>query len=130
MSIVSPEIKFRIVLGILCLSVFAAGVIWITYASNQKNLIYPKLEKRESIDDKIKSIEVERSYGRITFEGSLRRTIYFARNRAYFPSDFIDFSQKGDQLIKTGNDDTLRIVRNNQSYVFVLGKDIECCGSK
>lgn len=124
------ELRLRIIFGVLCVLAFIIGALWITMTNKAKSLEWPELKSKDVINDKVASIEIERSFGRITFESGARKTIYFARNHSYAPNDLAFFLQKDDHFQKKTNNDTITITRDNVSYIFVLGKEIQCCKNR
>lgn len=121
------ELRFRFFIGLVCVTIFIGGVIWITVRDSERNTAYPDVQSNESINDKILSIETERGFARIEFESGTLRTVYFARNNSYAPSDLSFFLKKGDVFLKRADNDTVKIVRNDVTFVFRLGKEIQCC---
>ncbi len=119
--------KFRFAIGAICIVLFVASVVWAVLRDDKNNTEYPMLKASELVYDRVESVEVERSFGRLRFRSGLKKSIYFSRNNAYVPSNIVVFLQKGDLLSKRAGNDTVRVIRGMDSYTFVLGKEIYCC---
>ncbi|MBX2901888.1 MAG: hypothetical protein KF775_19740 [Cyclobacteriaceae bacterium] len=118
------EIKFKFIIGLLCILIFIVGVGWILSTNHIKNVNYPDLQNEGTINERILTIEIERGFARVTFGNEKQGTVYFARNNSYSPSDLSFFLKKDDLFWKEENNDTIKIIRGNESFIFVLGKEI------
>ncbi len=85
---------------------------------------YHLLERKDSIDTKIKETFSTHGFVYMTVLDSQKITIGVSRNGLYEKSFIGDFVQIGDSLHKESGSDTLYIYRNNENYYFILGKII------
>jgi hypothetical protein len=121
----SLELRIRFAMGIIVVCAFMGGVFWMNLEGSRKSKEYPDMEtSKERIQDFIKSVYVEHGYASITFGNGIKRTIYWARNKNYAPSDLVEFCQPGDHIFKKAGNGTITLTRKGQSYTFVLGKAI------
>ncbi|HQQ82871.1 MAG TPA: hypothetical protein PK059_06750 [Cyclobacteriaceae bacterium] len=120
----SIEWKFRLVLFAVCGVVGVTIVVWKTYEAKSEDTAFPELSMSEQIDDEISFVKPVRSVVRIRFKSGVKRTISFARNNSIHPADIYEFLQRNDQLYKPINNDTIRILRDGNTTIFVLGKEI------
>jgi hypothetical protein len=120
------ELYIKLILGILCVLIFMVVVTWMTISNEQTNRLYPRIVIDDGIRDKIAFIKIEKGNARVSFEGRIKRTIYFARNCQYEPSDLPFFIKSGDSLRKQAGSDTIRILRNDDVFLFINGDDINC----
>jgi hypothetical protein len=105
------ELRFRFIIGIGCVTLFIAVVIFSTYEADEKSKEFPRLDLDPQISGTVTSVEKERSWIRLTLDRKVKRTIYS-------PPDLVDFVTAGDFLEKRIGNDSIYITRDNQVYLF------------
>ena len=112
MADISPlELKFRFVLGLICVVVFISVVFVSTYRSYERSNEFPRLDLDDQLSGIVTSVEKERSWIRVTLDNKIKRTIYS-------PVDLVDFISPGDFFEKKLGNDSIHIIRQNKIYSF------------
>ena len=112
MAIISPlELRFRFVVGAICVVLFIGAVIFSTYEASEKSNEFPNLDVDPQISGTVTSVEKERSVIRVTLDRRIKRTIISH-------PDLIDFVTTGDFLEKRIGDDSIYITRDSKIYSF------------
>ncbi|HMG93295.1 MAG TPA: hypothetical protein VK589_24730 [Chryseolinea sp.] len=112
MADISPlELKFRFVLGVICVIVFVAMIVFSTYEANEKSKEFPRLDVDTQISGTVTSVEKERSWIRLTLDSRTKRAIYS-------PAELVNFVKEGDFLEKRIDSDSIFITRESQIYSF------------
>ncbi|HRJ28613.1 MAG TPA: hypothetical protein PLV21_07660 [Cyclobacteriaceae bacterium] len=116
--------KYKLALIPICILLFIAGVFWMNWKLEERLKLFPAIKTEFDINGKVMEILLERGNAEITLENGARYTVTFARNYLYNPYDIGEFLMKGDLFIKHPNSDTIKIVRNEEIYLFVLSKEL------
>ncbi|MBX2944195.1 MAG: hypothetical protein KF725_00060 [Cyclobacteriaceae bacterium] len=121
------EYYFRVILAIIGVVIFV-GVIMRDIINDMFFSDPLPYSEVVTIDDefsgKIKEVIIYKTMARVELvNGKIWRT-KFARNVSYNPQLIELFLQKGDQIIKIANNDTIQILRSDSVYYFVFGKTV------
>lgn len=85
---------------------------------------FPQPTFEQGINGRISSLSTYQSVVMIKLESDEKYMIVDSRNYAYDPYLIQGFLRKGDYVEKKLNSDTIFVKRNDSTFVFVLGKDL------
>lgn len=99
----------------------------ILFAINSHHLEtkYPLIEKKSHLKGKVISVGVSQSVAFVKFDKGYEFRLPYAMNNTYDPFYLNEFIQVGDSLFKEQDSDTLIVTRGGDTYVFVLGIELE-----
>ena len=118
------QIVIRGVVIISILTLFTLMCIFLTYTLEKFEEDFEKIEYKESYHGNIIDLETNRGFIYMTFEGGDKFYVIDSKNNLYSPKHFYGFVQLGDSIVKPASTDSLYIFRNNEKYIFVIGKSI------
>lgn len=128
MSPIEVRNRFVLRLGVIAIALFAGFISWSLYWGAIEDREYPSLGASEQMMDQVQSVRITRHAVRVQFTSGVKRTIGFAQNTAYTPSENIYQMLRGqDRIVKPADSDTIRVQREGRIFVFVLGSTIDCC---
>ena len=98
-----------------------ALVFGFNYFQGEK---YPKPQFEKEIAGNISDLATYQSVIKIELDNGNKYMLVDSRNYAYDEYLLQRILKKGDHLVKRSNSDTLIITRNSESFLFVLGDDL------
>ncbi|MDH5475706.1 MAG: hypothetical protein OEX22_08460 [Cyclobacteriaceae bacterium] len=114
-------------LSILFRLMFYGSIISITlvtgYSYYQKYQ-YPKLTSIDEINGIITNLSVYQSVVKFQINHSEKYMIVDSRNYAYNPYTLQKILHEGDYMEKNINNDTIHVKRRENSWIFVIGKEL------
>jgi|JI10StandDraft_1071094.scaffolds.fasta_scaffold2698634_1 hypothetical protein len=108
------ELKFRFVLGIICIILFILIVFYEIFLDKKE---YEKISKYESFNLEVESLTYYKDETRIQFIQGVKRAVSS-------PPELGHFLKIGDLVSKNENNDTVKILRNGEKYFFVIGQEL------
>jgi hypothetical protein len=123
--------KFRIASGVVGLSVILFMIFKeVKQDLDQGNyLTYSEMINAEDyILAEIIQISAGKVMAQVKFSDGMEKYTRFARNLSYRPPDIEYFLKKGDKIIKPAGIDTLRVLRGDSVFYFVINKTIDLKG--
>ena len=85
---------------------------------------YPKPQFNEEIGGNVVNLSTYQSVLKVALDNGNRYMIVDSRNYAYDEYLLQKLVKKGDYLEKKSNSDTLRVIRKKNSFMFVIGEDL------
>jgi hypothetical protein len=119
--------KFRIASGIAGLIIISFMAIQDSILRRKKGLVLAHekmINLKDTIDSEVLEIVSGKAMAEVRFSDGKIKYTRFARNLAYNPQDIETFLKKGDKLVKSAGVDTIKIIRNDSTFYFVIGKTI------
>lgn len=95
-------------------SLFIIGNVWM----DDK---YPNIKTTDEVEGEILSVKPYQSASFVELDNGQPFAILGARNYKYDPYTLNRFLKKGDFIVKRANSDTLKVIRDNKEYLFVIG---------
>jgi hypothetical protein len=90
----------------------------------RENLTYKIVDQSDQINKKVIGIYDDQGYSFVTLTDSTKICFSHSRNYSYKNPYLDTFMAIGDSIVKNQNSDTLKILRRNSCYYFILGKFI------
>lgn len=119
--------KHNFWLAIGCLFFIILGIIISRPTVNKEFSKYDSyllLKPEDSLNGFIQKILVSRGQSYIVLKDTCKIWLIHSRNYNYKPAWLDAFLKEGDEVIKRKNSDTLLIFRGDNTFYFLLGKNV------